>query len=220
MRFRNRRHAGILLAEKLVSFRAHPDTVVLGLPRGGVPVAEEVARALGLPLDVCVVRKLGAPGQPEFAIGAIATGGVEIWDNETVDQLRVTDTERRLILQKQRSELERREVLFRRGRAPLDVQGKWVLLVDDGVATGATMKAAVQALKKMGAFRIVVAVPVSSRAAFESLSSQADDMVCLSTPESFFAVGQYYDDFTQVEEDEVSRILDSFSAGSQPSTCA
>lgn len=210
MRYRDRIHAGQVLAHKLLRFRGNPKVLVLGLPRGGVPVAAEVARALGAPLDVWVVRKLGTPDNPELAMGALASGGIEVWDEALVEDLGITDFQRQFVLQKQKMELARREELFRRGRPGLSVVGKIVLLVDDGLATGSTMKAAVQAVRKAGASRLVVAIPLASKHAVAMLQQEADEVVCIDTPEPFYAVGQGYQDFTQVEDSEVSHMLEDF----------
>jgi predicted phosphoribosyltransferase len=205
--FRDRTEAGRLLATKLAAYANRPDVVVLALPRGGVPVAFEVARALGAPLDVFVVRKLGVPGHEEFAMGAVATGGVRIVNEPVVRALGIPEYVIDAVAATEQQELERRERLYRGDRPPGDVRGRTVILVDDGLATGATMLAAIKALRKMQPARIVVAVPVASRDTCEALGSEADDMVCAVTPEPFYAVGQWYEDFSQTTDDEVRELL-------------
>lgn len=204
--FRDREEAGRLLATALGDY-AGPDTIVVGLPRGGVPVAFEVAQALKVPLDVYVVRKLGAPFQPELAMGAIASGGILV-RNESVLKM-FPDAEKSLERVRQREEavLAERERRFRGPRAPLDVRGKTMIVVDDGVATGATMKAAVQALRAAAAARVVVAVPVAPPDTCRELESLADEVVCLQAPRLFSAVGQWYEDFSQTGDEEVERLL-------------
>lgn len=208
MMFRDRRHAGELLAEALAGW-AGPDVIVVGLPRGGIPVAFEVARALKAPLDVFVVRKLGVPFQPELAMGAIASGGVLV-RNERVLRL-LPDAEMQLETARQREQqaLERREELYRGRRQPLETAGRTVIVVDDGVATGATMKAAVQALKAAGAARVIVAVPVGAPDTCRELEQLADEVVCLQSPRLFSAVGQWYEDFGQTTDEEVVALLAS-----------
>jgi putative phosphoribosyl transferase len=204
--FRNRQEAGRLLAEA-VSGYAGAGTVVVGLPRGGVPVAFEVARTLGAPLDVFVVRKLGVPFQPELAMGAIASGGVLV-RNESVLEL-LPDAGEALERARRREEpvLAERERRYRGARPPVDPSGRTVIVVDDGIATGSTMKAAVRALKAAGAQRVVVAVPVAPPDTLRELESLADEVVCLQAPRMFSAVGQWYEDFSQTEDDEVERLL-------------
>lgn len=204
--YRNREEAGRLLAGALGEY-AGDETIVVGLPRGGVPVAFEVARGLGAPLDVYVVRKLGVPFQPELAMGAIATGGVLV-RNESVLEL-IPDAENSLERARQREAavLAERERRYRGARPPLDLHGKTVVVVDDGIATGSTMEAAVRALKAAGAGRVVVAVPVAPPDTCRELGSLADDVVCLQSPSVFSAVGQWYDDFTQTTDEEVERLL-------------
>jgi putative phosphoribosyl transferase len=200
--FRDRRDAGRSLAEELRRF-AGPSTVVVGLPRGGVVVAREVATALGAPLDVVVVRKLGAPGQPELGIGAISEGGVEVLNDDLISLLGVSEALLAAERAQQQVELERRDVSYRRGRPALDVGGKTVVLVDDGLATGVTAKAAARSLDARGAARIVLAVPVGAQSAVWDLRDEVDEVVCLRTPAMFRAVGQWYDDFSQTTDDEV-----------------
>jgi predicted phosphoribosyltransferase len=206
--FRDRTEAGRLLAKRLAAYANRPDVVVLALPRGGVPVAFEVARALGAPLDVFMVRKLGVPGHEELAMGAVATGGVRILNEPLVRALGIPEYVIDAVAATEQQELERRERLYRGDRPPPDVRGRTVILVDDGLATGATMLAALRAIRKMQPSRIVVAVPVASRGTCESLGSEADDMVCAVTPEPFYAVGQWYEDFSQTTDDEVRELLE------------
>jgi len=206
-RFRNRTDAGRRLAEKLAAYADRPDVLVLGLPRGGVPVAFEVARALGAPLDVFLVRKLGVPGHDELAMGAVATGGLRVLNDEIVRGLGIPEHEIDAVVARELQELSRRERLYRGELPPRDVGGRTVILVDDGLATGATMRAAVKALSRQQPARIVVAVPTGSPDTCEALEAEADDVICAMTPEPFFAVGQWYDDFTQTTDDEVRDLL-------------
>ncbi|MDE2296323.1 MAG: phosphoribosyltransferase [Gammaproteobacteria bacterium] len=204
--FHDRADAGRALASRLGEYARRPDAIVLGLPRGGVPVAREIASALALPLDVLVVRKLGAPGQPELAVGAIAAGVVvrnpEVMRGFASDS-RMIDA----IAGRERVELERRERLYRAGSPPLAVAGKTVLLVDDGAATGASMRAAIAALRARHAALIVVALPTASAEACETLQRAADRVVCLQTPTSFNAVGEWYERFDQTTDREVIDLL-------------
>jgi putative phosphoribosyl transferase len=212
-RYRDRRHAGSVLAQRLGQLKGtHP--VVLALPRGGVPVAFEVARALDAPLDVFVVRKLGLPGHPEYAMGAIASGGVRVLNDEVVTLYRIPDAVIEAIAHDERVELERRECSYRDGRPPLDVRARTVILIDDGLATGSTMKAAVQAVRAIGPGRIVVAVPVGSPETCRDFADIADEIVCARTPDHFAAVGQWYDDFRQTTDEEVRELLRA--AASEP----
>jgi predicted phosphoribosyltransferase len=204
--FKDRREAGQRLADALLPY-APRDPVVLGLPRGGVPVAFEVARRLDAPLDVCIVRKLGAPGHEEFAMGAIASGGVELLSEHTVRSLGLTREQVAQVIGRERQELARRERAFRDGRPAVDVQGRTVIIVDDGLATGASMQAAVMALRSRRPAAIVVAVPVASSTACADIRRIADVCVCLRTPEPFFGVGQWYANFGQTTDDEVRALL-------------
>ena len=207
-RFRNRTEAGRLLgAEVAKRIGGATSVVVLGLPRGGVPVAHEVAKTLGAPLDVFIVRKLGVPGQEELAMGAIASGGVRVLNQEVLRYVPLSDRAIEAAAAREQTELERRERSYRGARPPLDVAGKTVVVVDDGLATGSTMLAAVRALRQMKAGRIVVAVPVGATQSCDKLGREADIMICLRMPEPFDAVGLWYDDFTQTTDDEVHALL-------------
>ena len=206
-RFRDRVDAGRELARHLGDHADSDDVIVLGLPRGGVPVASEVARALGVPLDVFVVRKLGVPGHDELAMGAIASGGVRVVNRDVVEAAGISLDQLDRAVERESRELERRAGAYRGERPPPEVAGKTVILVDDGLATGSTMRAAVEALKQQGAGRIVVAVPVAARQTCEELSRHVDEIVCACTPEPFYAVGLWYDDFSQTGDDEVRQLL-------------
>lgn len=213
MLFRDRAEAGRHLLSRLGAYQGRPDVLVLGLPRGGIPVAYEVARGLGAPLDVFVVRKLGVPGQEELAMGAIATGGVRIVNRDVVDALHIPpDVVDRAAAEEAR-ELERREQSYRGERPKPQVAGKTVILVDDGLATGSTMRAAVAALRQQGPARIVVAVPVAAPSTCQELRREVDEIVCFATPEPFMAVGRFYDDFAQTTDEEVTGLLASARAG-------
>jgi predicted phosphoribosyltransferase len=205
--FRNRYEAGRLLAAKLSAYANRPDVLVLALPRGGVPVAYEVARALGAPLDVFLVRKLGVPGYEELAMGAVATGGVRVLNDQVVDGLRIPDYMIDAVAAREQQELARRERLYRGERPPPDVRGRTVILVDDGLATGATMHAAIQALRQQQPARIVVAVPTAAPETCDELRAEVDDVICAITPEPFYAVGLWYEDFSQTTDDEVRDLL-------------
>jgi predicted phosphoribosyltransferase len=206
--YQDRREAGRYLAGKLARYANRPDVVVLALPRGGVPVAYEVARALNAPLDVFLVRKLGVPGHEEFAMGAIATGGVRILNQDVVSALKIgTDLLDALTAREQR-ELERRERAYRGDRAPPDVRGRTVILIDDGLATGSTMRAAVAALKEQDPARIVVAVPIATPETCDELRAEVDEVVCAVTPQPFYAVGLWYRDFSQTTDEEVRELLE------------
>lgn len=216
--FNDRRHAGQVLAEQLARFAGREDVVVLALPRGGVPVGFEVARALNAPLDVFVVRKLGVPGQEELAFGAIASGGVRVLNEGIIHTLQLTDAMIERISERERQELLRREQLYRGDRPPPNLVGKTAIVVDDGLATGATMRAAVDAIKILGAEQIVVAVPVGSRDTCSAMRRISDVLcVCAETPEPFYGVGLWYEDFSQTTDEEVTELLaartNSSSAG-------
>jgi putative phosphoribosyl transferase len=206
-RFRDRVDAGRALARELEGYRGAPSVVVLALPRGGVPVGFEVARALDAPLDVFVVRKLGAPDQPELAIGAIASGGVQVLNEHVVAALDLDEDAIARIAASEERELARREQLYRGGRMPLDVMGCTVILVDDGLATGATMRAGALALRARDPELLVLAVPVASAQTCDRLRADADEVVCALTPEPFVSVGGWYEDFTQTSDDDVRELL-------------
>jgi putative phosphoribosyl transferase len=206
--YRDRRDAGRQLAAELREYADRPDLIVLALPRGGVPVAYEVATALGAPLDVFVVRKLGVPGHEEYAMGAIATGGVRVLDERVLRAAGVTRTELDAVTASETRELERRERRYRGDRPPPDVRGRTVILVDDGLATGSTMRAAVAALREEGAARVVVAVPIAPIETCDAFRDIVDDIVCARTPEPFYAVGAWYEDFSQTTDEEVHELLD------------
>jgi predicted phosphoribosyltransferase len=205
--FLDRYDAGRRLAGALSHYANQPDVLVLGLPRGGVPVAYEVARALHAPLDVFLVRKLGFPGHPELAMGAIATGGVRILDRQLIQMYGVPADAIELVTTQERQELARRERLYRDDRPPPDVRGRTAILIDDGLATGSTMRAAVEALREEGARRIVVAVPVAPLDTCEAMKDEVDEIVCAVTPEPFRAVGIWYADFSETMDDEVRDLL-------------
>ena len=207
-RFRDRTQAGRRLAEDLLDYAERDDVLVLALPRGGVPVGFEVARALGAPLDVFVVRKLGLPWHEELAMGAIASGGVRLLNDEVVASTGVSDEDIERVTAVERQELARRERRYRGDRAFPDVRGKTVILVDDGLATGFTMRAAVAALRQEGPARVVVAVPVAAADTCDAFRSVADEIVCAATPEPFYAVGMWYDDFSQTSDEEVHDLLE------------
>lgn len=207
MMFLNRVDAGRKLAKKLDAYAGRRDVLVLGIPRGGVPVAFQVASQLEAPLDVFVVRKLGAPWQPELAFGAIATGGIRILDVQIVESLGISRMEIERIATRERQELDRRERVYRGGRPPLNVEGMTVILVDDGIATGASTRAAINALRKLKPARIVLAAPIAPASTCARLRREVDDLICVDTPETFYAIGEFYEDFSQVSDDQVTNLL-------------
>jgi len=213
MAFRDRVDAGRQLAARLAAYRDEP-VVVVALPRGGVPVAAEVARALRAPLDVLVVRKLGCPWQPELGMGAIAEGDITVRNEELIARLGVDDAAVRSVADRERTELERRIRRYRGERPPVPVEGRTVILVDDGIATGSTARAAVDVLRRRGAARVVLAAPVAPREAVATLGNAADEVVTVETPRLFMAIGQFYDDFSQTTDDEVAGLLAERSEGS------
>jgi putative phosphoribosyl transferase len=205
--FRDRCHAGQLLAAELAAYAGRSDVLVLALPRGGVPVAFEVARALGAPLDVFLVRKLGVPGHKELAMGALATGGVRVLNERVVRELGIPDAAIEAVAAEEQRELARRERDYRGDRPPPAVGGRTVILVDDGLATGSTMRAAVAALRRQGPARIVVAVPAAAPATCDQFRAEVDEIVCAVTPEPFYAVGLWYEDFSPTTDDQVRDLL-------------
>ena len=211
MQFRNRIEGGQLLAKRLTQYANRPDVLVLALPRGGVPVGYEVAQALNAPLDVFVVRKLGVPGHEELAMGAIASGGVRVLNGEVVEGLRIPDDVIDAIAARELRELERRERAYRDDRPAPEVQGRTVILVDDGIATGSTMRAAVEALRELEAGRIVVAAPTAALSTVREMHADVDEFVAVMTPADFAGVGQWYEDFSQTTDEEVRALLDKAS---------
>ena len=207
MRFHDRIDAGEQLAERLTKYAGRSDAIVLGLPRGGVPVAAEIARRLHIPLDACLVRKLGVPGHPEVAMGAIAAGGIEVLSHDLVRRLQIPHAAIQQVAVRERLELDRRDAAYRGSRRPPDLRDRTVILVDDGLATGSTMQAAILAVRAQNPARIVVAAPVGARDTCRGLARLADDVVCVSMPESFDAVGRWYEDFSPTSDDEVKRLL-------------
>lgn len=211
--FQDRAEGGRVLAGLLRAYAHRPDVRVLALPRGGVPVGYEVARGLGVPLDVFLVRKLGVPMHEELAMGAIASGGVRVLNPEVVEMLGIRREQIDAAAARESRELQRREVEYRQGRPPPDVRGRAVILVDDGLATGSTMRAAVAALRKQNPARIVVAVPVGAEDTCDLLSEEADEVVCAATPEPFHAVGLWFRDFDQTSDEEVRELLARAASG-------
>jgi putative phosphoribosyl transferase len=207
MRFKDRSEAGRLLAGALDHYRDRPDALVLALPRGGVPVGYEIAKTLHLPLDVFIVRKLGVPGEEELAMGAIASGGVRSLNKSVIEQLGIPESVIDSVSNREAKEVERREQLYRGDKPPIDVSNRVVVLVDDGLATGSTMKAAVAALRRQDPARIVVAVPTAPPEACDELRPNADEVVCAVTPEPFFSVGLWYEHFDQTSDAEVTELL-------------
>ena len=205
--FRNRYEAGEFLAEQLTTYANKPNVIVLALPRGGVPVGAQVAKRLNVPIDVFVVRKLGVPGHPELAMGAIATGGVRVFNGDVINSLRIPDEVIEAVTAEEFEELQRRERSYRDDLPPPEVEGKIVIIVDDGIATGSTMVAAVAALRQLGAGRVVVAAPTIARSTYDYLRKNADDVVAVIVPEEFYGVGQWYEDFSQTTDEEVHQLL-------------
>ncbi|MER7418601.1 phosphoribosyltransferase [Micromonospora peucetia] len=203
--YRDREEAGRTLADRLTALIGEPDVIVLGLVRGGVPVARVVAERLGAPLDVLVVRKLGMPWAPEVAFGALGPGGVQVLNDAVASRLGADDIAK--VRSREQAELERRERLYRAGRSPLDLTSRTAVIVDDGLATGATARAAVQVARHLGARRVVLAVPVGSQEAYEMLAAEADQVVCAQRPPEFMAVSAYYEDFHEVPDEEVTEAL-------------
>jgi putative phosphoribosyl transferase len=207
MRFRNRTDAGCQLAVRLAEYAGRSDVIVLALPRGGVPVASEVASKLSVPLDVFLIRKLGVPGHPELAMGAIAAGGIEVLSDDLIRDFGIPRTLVQQVAARERLELDRRDRAYRGGRQPPLVRDRTVILVDDGLATGSSMQAAIVALRRQAPAAIVIAVPVGARDTCERIGRLADRVVCLETPEPFNAVGLWYEEFRQTSDEEVMRLL-------------
>ncbi|MDE3169340.1 MAG: phosphoribosyltransferase [Acidobacteriota bacterium] len=205
--FSDRADAGRQLAAKLVGYAGRPDVLVLGIPRGGVAVAYEVARALKVQLDVFLSRKLGVPGQEELAFGAVASGGVRLLDRDLIRELDISELEIERATQSVKTELERRERAYRDKKPPLDLVGQTVIVVDDGIATGSSMLAAIKALRQMQPARLVLAVPVAPASTCKRLREHVDELVCVHTPERFYAIGQFYEDFSQVTDEQVIELL-------------
>lgn len=209
LRFADRREAGAVLASKLTHYADRPGVIVLALPRGGVPVGFEVARRLHAPLDIFLVRKLGLPGHPEYAMGAIATGGVRVLNEEAIGRHRIPESVIDAVATEEQQELARREAAYRDGRSAVPIDGRIAILVDDGLATGASMRAAVTAVRQLTPARIVVAVPVGAPSTCAEMQQIADEVICARMPDPFNAVGQWYDDFSQTSDDDVRSILSS-----------
>jgi putative phosphoribosyl transferase len=207
MIYKDRSDAGRALAAHLREYADRADVLVLGLPRGGVPVAYEVARSLHIPLDIFLVRKLGVPGQEELAMGALASGGICVMNDDVTGQLEISQAVIDRVAVREQQELERRERLYRGNRPPPAIQGRTVILIDDGLATGSTMRAAAAALRHMQPVKIVVAVPVAAAETCEALRGEVDEVVCVETPEPFLAVGAWYSDFSQTSDEEVRELL-------------
>lgn len=208
MKFKDRQEAGRAVAARLGKYANREDVIVLGVPRGGMSVAFEVARALHVPLDIFVLRKLGVPGHEELAFGAIGSGGVQILNADVVSHLGISELEIAEVAKEQTKELQQREQRYRGNRPALQVQGKTVILVDDGIATGASIRAAIHAIRKMRPARLVVAAPVAPRATCNVIRREVDELVCADIPEPFYGVGEFYQDFSQVSDDEVVALLD------------
>ena len=206
-RFRNRTEAGKLLASKLIQYANRPDVLVLGIPRGGVPVAFEVATALNAPLDICLVRKLGVPGHPELAIGAVAAGGFEVLNEDLLDWLRISGHTIAEVGELELQELQRRDRIYRSDRSRPTIRDRIIILVDDGLATGSTMRAAIEVLKHQQPQRLIIAVPVAPIDTCNELRAEVDEMVCLMTPKHFSGIGRWYEDFTQTTDEQVCELL-------------
>lgn len=208
MKFHDRKEAGLILAEQLKEYSHQSNVIVLALPRGGVPVAYEIAKALAVPLDVFIVRKLGVPGHEELAMGAIASGGTPIFNEDIVQSLRLKQSAIDSVLQSEQKELQRREKLYRGNKPPLALEDKTIILVDDGMATGATMRAAIQALELHKPATIIVAVPVAALSTYEELSPLVNKIICPLKPRQFYAVGLWYEQFTQTSDSEVIELME------------
>jgi len=213
LKFTDRVEAGRLLAEQLAAYADRPDVVVLGLPREGVPVAYEIATRLHVPLDIFLVRKLGAPGQPELAMGAIASGGARVLNEDVIRYLAVSPEVIEAVARAEQVELERRERAYRGDRPTPDLHGRVVILVDDGLATGSSMRAAIAVVRTQSPARVVVAVPVAARETCDELRREVGEIICLRTPDPFSAVGLWYEDFSQTTDEEVRELLQREVAG-------
>jgi putative phosphoribosyl transferase len=211
IRFKNRVQAGELLSSRLQRYANRTDVLVFGLPRGGVPVAAEVAKKLNAPLDVFVVRKLGVPGHRELAMGAIATGGIRVLNQELIFHLGIPNDNIEAVTAEEHEELQRREIAYRGDESPPEIHGKIVILVDDGIATGSTMRAALQALRQQQPRRVIVAVPVAPLSICPELENLADEVIVLMAPREFYAVGEWYEEFSQTSDEEVTRLLNNAS---------
>lgn len=214
-RFANRTEAGKMLAEALSAYIGRSDILILALPRGGVPVACEVAKILLAPMDLWLVRKLGVPGQEELALGALAAKNVCVLNQEVIDLLSIDQAVIDRVISREQAELERRNRLYRHGRPPPDTGGKTIIIIDDGLATGATMRAAIASVRQAGAARIIVAVPVGAASTCRKIKKEADELVCLYMPEPFFGVGQWYSDFSQTSDEDVLTLLAGVAANSE-----
>lgn len=208
LRFRNRKEAGKMLAQNLTAYANEENLLVLALPRGGVPVAFEVAKALNAPLDVCIVRKLGVPGHKELAMGAIASGGIGVLNSDVINTLGIDKEAIQAVAVEELQELQRRDRTYRGDAPPLNVENKTVILIDDGIATGSTMRAAIAILQQQQPQKIVVAIPVAPASTYKELQSEVDEIVCLQIPEILSAIGLWYEDFAQTTDEEVKEILD------------
>jgi putative phosphoribosyl transferase len=209
-RFRNRSEAGKRLAEKLIAY-GDKDVIVLALPRGGVPVAFEIAKALNVPLELLLVRKLGVPGQEELALGAVASGGVRVLNDDIVESLGISRQVIEVVTAREKAELERREKLYQGDKPFPRLENKTVIVVDDGIATGATMRVAVKALRQQNVSKIILAAPTSAPDTYQQLRLEADEVVCLATPEPYLAVGTWYEDFSQTSDEEIQTLLRQLS---------
>lgn len=205
--YKNRTDAGCQLAQALIGYQNHPDLLVLALPRGGVPIAYEVAQTLNAPLDIFMVRKIGVPGREELAMGAIASGGVRVLNVAVLQALAIPEHILEAVTEKERLELERREHVYRDSRSAPSIRDRIIILIDDGLATGATMRAAIAALRLQEPARIVVAVPVAAESTCRNLTTLVDEVVCIATPEPFYGVGLWYDDFSPTTDEEVGNLL-------------
>ena len=213
-RFANRAEAGRMLAEALSAYIGRRGILILALPRGGVPVAYEVAKALSAPMDLWLVRKLGVPGQEELALGALAGKNIRVLNDDIISLLNIDQSAIDIVIAREQAELERRNRLYRQGRPPPDIEGKTIIIIDDGLATGATMRAAIASLRQAGAAWIIAAVPVGAVSTCRKIEQEADELVCLHTPQPFYGVGQWYTDFSQTSDEEVLALLTSAATNS------